>query len=260
MITTLKILSENQAEEGFESEHGFSWLVEADKKVLFDTGASNLFLRNAELMQVDLANVDVVALSHGHWDHGNGLRYLSCKRVVCHPGVFIKRFSRDGNRSVGLSFAEEEVAELLFDKTDTPMWLSERIVFLGEIKRKHPFENTPTFFTLSSGEPDLLPDDSALAVVHNDGIIVITGCAHSGVCNIVDQAIAVTGLKKVIAVLGGFHLKVHNAQSQKTLAYLKQLNVELVIQSHCTSFEVLAEYYKEWNTEPVKAGKTITFS
>ena len=261
MTTTIKVLSDNRAQEGFEAEHGFSWLIEADERILLDTGASNLFLRNAERLQVDLSSINTVVLSHGHWDHGNGLPFLSKKTVVCHPEIFTQRFSRNGNRSVGLGFSETDLAnQLSFDKTTAFKWLSKRIVFLGEIERRHPFEDTPTYFTLSSGVPDLLPDDSGIAVVHNDGIIVVTGCAHSGVCNIVDQAIRVTGIAKVIAVMGGFHLKEHNQQSKQTVDYLKRLNVGLVAPSHCTAFDVVEEYSHTWKTPPIMAGSVITFN
>jgi Metal-dependent hydrolases of the beta-lactamase superfamily II len=106
MKTTITILSDNQAGKNFESEHGLSWLVEASGMVLLDTGASDLFIRNAQRLNIDLSKVDNIVLSHGHWDHGNGLTFLENKTVTCHPEVFRQRFSRDGTHSVGLSFTE----------------------------------------------------------------------------------------------------------------------------------------------------------
>ena len=260
MRTTITILSDNQPGEGFESEHGLSWLVEASGTILLDAGASDLFLHNAQQLNIDLSSVEMVALSHGHWDHGNGLKFLTNKTVTCHPAVFRKRFSRDGSLSVGLSFSEEEMlGKLTFRKTETPVFLNDRVVFLGAIPRKFEFENTPTHFTLENGEPDMLPDDSALAIIHNEELIILTGCAHSGVCNIVDYAKQVTGKSKVNAVLGGFHLKHVNNQVMETIAYLKSQGVSHVMPSHCTSFDVIDEFHKHWPEKAVTTGRIINF-
>lgn len=262
MKTSITILSDNQPGQGFESEHGLSWLVETsgNGSVLLDAGASDLFLRNAQKMDIDLSSVEEIALSHGHWDHGNGLTFLENKRVTCHPEVFRKRFSRDGTRSVGLSFTEEQMSGILtFRKTATPLFLNDRVVFLGEIPRKYEFENSPTYFTLDSGNPDLLPDDSALAIIHNDELIVLTGCAHSGVCNIVDYAKQVTGIAKINTVMGGFHLKHINHQTEETISCLKSMGVSHVMPSHCTSFEVVNEFQKHWTESAITTGRVITF-
>jgi len=81
----LTVLSEVKAMDGFESEHGLSFLIEVDQlRVLFDTGASDLFKHNAARLGIDLGKVDRIVLSHGHWDHGNGLEYIEGKVL---PGI-----------------------------------------------------------------------------------------------------------------------------------------------------------------------------
>lgn len=134
------------------------------------------------------------------------------------------------------------------------------MVFLGEIPRKFEFENAPTYFTLANGKPDLLPDDSAMVVIHNDELIVLTGCAHSGVCNIVDYAQKVTGLSKINTVMGGFHLKHINKQTTETIAYLKLQGATHVMPSHCTSFDVVDEFHKHWPEKPITTGRILSFN
>jgi len=107
----LTVLSEMRAMEGFGSEHGLSFLIEADrKKILFDTGSSDLFLQSADRLSLDLEEVDRIVLSHGHWDHGNGLAWMKGKPLICHPGCFVKRYRKSGGEYLGLSLSREETA------------------------------------------------------------------------------------------------------------------------------------------------------
>ena len=89
----LTILNDN-APGSCASEHGLSYIVEADKTIMFDTGPSDIFFRNAEKLQVDLSAIDTVVLSHGHWDHGNGLQYLNGKKLITHPLSFQKKYRK----------------------------------------------------------------------------------------------------------------------------------------------------------------------
>jgi len=89
----IAVLSEGRVLDGFESEHGLSFLIEVDQKmILFDTGASDLFRQNSAKLGIDLEKVDRIVLSHGNWDHGNGLEHMAGKRLICYPGCFDKRF------------------------------------------------------------------------------------------------------------------------------------------------------------------------
>ena len=86
----LTVLTENAAGGDLAAEHGLSYFIETRSgAVLLDTGHSNMFLKNAAKLDVDLEKTGTVVLSHGHWDHGNGLEYLRRKRLICHPGAFI---------------------------------------------------------------------------------------------------------------------------------------------------------------------------
>ena len=85
----ISVLAENYPGSFTPAEHGLSYLIDYDgKRILFDTGQSDMFLKNAETIKVNLANINTVILSHGHFDHGNGLGYLSGASMICHPGCF----------------------------------------------------------------------------------------------------------------------------------------------------------------------------
>ncbi len=256
----LSVLSENTAYSIFNAEHGFSLFVEHDIPLLFDTGASRLFMENARKMHLDIDRATKVVLSHGHWDHGNGLRYLSNKELICHPDVFMKRYSSNGSRYIGLNLEESQLAaSFQIEKHKTPYWISEKILFLGEIPRKTDFESVQTTFTKENGEPDFVPDDTGIALVSANELIVISGCAHAGICNTIEHAIEVTGIKKVKAVMGGFHLHANDEITKKTIDYLKRWKEAIFMPCHCTGFEAKMAFSGKLKTKPVHAGQEITF-
>lgn len=257
----LTVLSEMRAMEGFGSEHGLSFLIEADrKKILFDTGSSDLFLQSADRLSLDLEEVDRIVLSHGHWDHGNGLAWMKGKPLICHPGCFVKRYRRSGGEYLGLSLSREETAERFdLEMFRKPVRLSTNLWYLGEVPRKNDFEAQSTNYILEDGSEDYILDDSGLAAITDQGLVVISGCAHSGICNMIEYAIRVTGIFKVAAVIGGFHLKADNHQTRKTIEYLRHLEVDRVLPSHCTMDPALGLFRKEFDSREVLTGACLTF-
>ncbi|MDF1573839.1 MAG: MBL fold metallo-hydrolase [Bacteroidales bacterium] len=257
----LTVLSEKRAMDGFDSEHGLSFLIEVDQKmILFDTGASDLFVHSAAKLGIDLERVDRIVLSHGHWDHGNGLEYLKGKALICHPGCFDKRYRKSGDDYLGISLSREEVAEKFDLETfRRPMMLSEHLWFLGEIPRKNDFEAKYTKYKLKDGSDDYIMDDSGLAVISRQGLVIISGCAHSGICNMIEHSRRVTGIFKVAAVIGGFHLRVVNTQTRKTIECLKKLEVDRVLPSHCTLDPALGLFRRVFGSQEVLTGTCLTF-
>jgi len=257
----LTVLSEVRAMDGFESEHGLSFLIEADhKKILFDTGSSNLFIKSAARLGIDLGEVDRIVLSHGHWDHGNGLEYMEGPTLICHPGCFVKRFRKIGKDELGLSLSEKELGERFNLETfRQPLKLSNHLWFLGEIPRKNDFEAKSTKYILEDGSEDFIMDDSGLAAITDKGLVVISGCAHAGICNMIEHARRVTGVSQVAAVIGGFHLKAVNKQTRKTIEYLKELGVKQVIPSHCTFDPALELFHRAFGTRDVLTGGSFVF-
>jgi 7,8-dihydropterin-6-yl-methyl-4-(beta-D-ribofuranosyl)aminobenzene 5'-phosphate synthase len=257
----LTVLSEVKALKGFGSEHGLSFLVKTDQRsFLFDTGASDLYKHSAARLGIDLEQVDRIILSHGHWDHGNGLAFLKEKSLICHPGCFVKRYRKTGKDYLGLSLSREEVEERFNLETfRRPIRLSEHLWYLGEIPRDNDFEAQSTPYILEDGSEDYILDDTGLAAITDRGLVVISGCAHSGICNMIEHARRVTGVLKTAAVIGGFHLQADNPRTRRTVEYLRQLGVGKVLPSHCTREPALGLFRREFEGREVQTGACLTF-
>jgi len=256
---TIHILVDNFPGLYTSSEHGLSYLIEYDgKKILFDTGQSDLFLKNAKKIHVNLADNDFIVLSHGHFDHGNGLQFLSSGTLLCHPGCFVKRYHRSGKTYIGLKITRDEIEKkFTLITSEIPFKISEKIIFLGGIPRLTEFESKSTSFIFENGSPDFVMDDSAIALVLNNGLFVVTGCGHSGIVNTLEYAVKITGENRIMGIIGGFHLKEADRQTKAVISYLKEHNVEYVYPAHCTAQPVLDIFYANFKRREVKTGDVI---
>lgn len=258
----LTVLTENFAGGRFLAEHGLSYLIEIDgKTILFDTGASDVFVKNAARLNIDIqSKTDLVVLSHGHWDHGDGLRFINHKPLLIHPAAFMKRFGKSDGRKVGLFLSEEKIRETFQVTTSTaPVKITERLIFLGEIPRLNDFESQTTAFADEHGADDFVPDDSALAVIENGKLMVVSGCAHSGICNICEYAKQVTGIETIQAVIGGFHLLKNDEQTRRTIQYFQKEKIQQLHPSHCTGLPALAAFYEAFAIRQLKTGDILQF-
>ena len=262
-ITTL---NDNRCDNNnLEYEHGLSLFIEAfGKKILFDTAQTDIFLKNAKKLKIDLNNLDAIILSHGDYDHGNGLKYLNTKtKLICHPDFLKKRISRRTGNNNGLNQSREEIEnKFILIESKEPYYIDDNIVFLGQIERHNYFEpgkNLPAID--ENNEIFKFPDDSGLAIKTKKGLIILSGCGHSGICNTIDYAKKITGQQKVFAVMGGFHLKEVDDCTIKTMEHIKQNNIEQVYLAHCVSDEVCNEFLKKLSdkTYIVKTGITYEF-
>ena len=212
------------------------------------------------MLGIDIKTTDIVVLSHGHWDHGNGLSFIEGEKpLICHPGCFVKRYRKKDNTYIGLKYSQEEIENnfnLILSKT--PYQISEDIVFLGEIPRINSFEAKETPFCLDGGIDDFVLDDSGLAIISNAGLIIISGCAHSGICNTIEYAKKVTGITNVYAAIGGFHLKNVNDACIKTIEYLRVNKAQKVFPCHCVEHCVIEALLKQFPNESLYAGGSIT--
>ena len=259
----LTILTENTAGSHFLAEHGLSFLIEHDgKTILFDTGHSDVFVKNAEKRNINLQqDIDLVVLSHGHWDHGDGLRYLESKPLLTHPLAFMKRFRKKDGTFLGLSLSESSIRKKYEVITSAQHCrISEHIYFLSEIPRQNKFESQTTPFMDANGADDFVPDDSALAIIDNQKLTLITGCSHSGICNICEHAKQVTGISTIERVIGGFHLKHNDDQTQQTIRYFQHENVRQLMPSHCTELPAMAAFHSAFGISQLKTGQTINFN
>ena len=237
------------------AEHGFAVFIEAEgKKVLFDTGYSDLVVRNAERLGIDLLDLDAIVLSHGHNDHTGGLYHLlrlfveasmegtahRLPRLVGHP-LCLQRRPKPPIADIGPLLDEAAVRRILpVEFSASPIFLTPNLVFLGEIERRFPFEafDPGTRRIVMPGgriEPDRLLDDTSLAYRSSEGLVVMTGCAHSGICNTIEHARRCSGQERVVDVIGGLHLREDGEKLQGTCAYLQGLSLAALHACHCTS-------------------------
>lgn len=255
----ISILVDNTPGLTTKAEFGLSYFIEhSNHTILFDAAQTDLFLANAKIMGLDVTYTDYIVLSHGHFDHGDGLENLDGGTLVCHPGCFAKRYGKNSNRYIGLKLSRDDMANRFnLIETDKPFNLFDGAYFLGEIPRLSKFESQTTPFAFDDETPDFVMDDSALAFTTEKGLFVVTGCGHAGIINTLEYAKAVTGIDKIFGIIGGFHLKENNRQTKETIAYLKANSVERIYPSHCTALPALAAFHKEFSISQIKTGEVI---
>ncbi len=246
------------------AEHGLSLVVEyGGRRILLDTGQSSVFARNSRRMGVDLGSVSMVAISHGHYDHTGGLPHLlrahaSGKQLVAHPDAFETKVTKDG-REVGCPVSLKEVEQgfqvLLLEKTHK---IARNAYFLTGLERKHEDPGTVVFH-ISKGrrEPDPVLDDSSLVLKTERGLFIVCGCAHSGLLNIVNEAVDLLG-DEIYGLAGGFHL-LHASGKRigSLIARLKELKVEKVYPCHCTGIRATYLMQSGLRAEKVGSGDVI---
>jgi 7,8-dihydropterin-6-yl-methyl-4-(beta-D-ribofuranosyl)aminobenzene 5'-phosphate synthase len=262
----------------FCAEPGFSlWIEEQGTKILFDTGYSDVFIDNACRMGIPIQDADYVVLSHGHIDHTGGmasfLRFLAEKQregrevrrpaIVAHPDVFSRRVRGDAG-DIGCDISADVVAgrtNLTLSKA--PVWLTESCVFLGEIPRTFSFEAWEPRGKLLTAEgwvDDRIPDDSALALHTPEGLVIVTGCSHAGICSVIDYAMQVTGEDRVADVIGGLHLyKASPDRILKTAEYLADIAPGEVHACHCTGLRAQVAFANYVNLQETGVGLHRSF-
>lgn len=259
-------------------EPAVSYYIEiSGKKILFDAGYSDVFLINAQKLGIDLTTIDMLVLSHGHLDHTWGLSHLvrlfaearSCGKMahkptlIAHPQIFASR-SCQSDPEIGSLLKSEEL-ENYFDLqlSQKSIALTEELYFLGEIERVNDFEAQGSIgkLTIDGDEyPDKVMDDSALVYRSKDGLVIITGCSHAGICNIVEQAKRVAGIEKVVDIIGGFHLlDPSTTQLQGTMQYFQDLKPSQVHACHCTDFRSKMELGRVVPLREVGSGLELDF-
>ncbi|MFN2313459.1 MAG: hypothetical protein ABR531_03320, partial [Bacteroidales bacterium] len=205
-------------------------------------------------------DIDFIILSHGHFDHGNGLEHLQSGTLICHPGCFIKRYRKSDNSYIGLKDSREELeARFNLITSREPYRISESIVFAGEIPRITPFESAKTSFIMEDGTPDFVADDSALIITVPQGLFVITGCGHAGIVNTMEHASRISGGKEIYGIMGGFHLKEDDHQTKETVNYIKTSKVAHILPSHCTSGAALGRFHATFDVRTIKTGDILSF-
>ena len=237
-------------------EWGFSAPIEADgMSILMDTGRAHAVTHNAELLNVDLKETDVIVLSHAHADHTGGLQPVLQRirrevPVVGAPELWDKKYSTRGTttpRYIGIPYQRAELESLgaRFNLSKEPNKLSKNVMTTGEISVVTDFEKVGGDTLLVKVDDDYqldqFPDDRALIVTTEVGLVVILGCAHRCLINTLYHAQNLTDIKRIHTVVGGCHLMdASEERIMKTIAALKDLDVQRVGVSHCTGLEAAA--------------------
>ena len=279
-------VKDSQIKSSLLAEHGFAALVtatsgESERKLLFDFGFSaHGAAMNADALDLDLTDVEALVLSHGHMDHFGGLQAMvervgrSGIKLVMHPEAFRRlRFLQhpDGNRTYLPSLTPDylEAAGVSAAPSREPrLLLDGQVLFLGEIPRTTDFEKgSPALQYDQDGQArqDVLEDDSALvAHLKGKGLVVLSGCAHSGIVNTVNHACRITGVDQVHVVMGGFHLTAapHETVVEPTAMALKEINPAYVIPTHCTGRLAVMHLERELPDQFLlnMSGTRLTFS
>ncbi len=259
-VDSVKITAIMVDDAGYDTEFygqfGLSLLVEAEGKeslrLLVDTGLTpEPLLHNMKLLDITPGSIDQVFLTHCHYDHSGGLGGVTGKlkegtEILAHPEVFRGCYVlRQNNRFIGIPerSSKEKVEENggKWVLKSEPYSLVPGILTTGEIKRVTSYEPLENVHIEVDGEmvqdPEL--DDMSLIInVAGKGLVVVSGCSHAGIVNIMMQARRITGIDKIIGVIGGFHLRVANEeQLSKTVDELDK--ADFVCAGHCTGFEAM---------------------
>lgn len=268
----LTVLMDNHALTGqpLRAEHGFSCHIQdGSHSILLDVGTTELTMTNAAALGIDLGKLDVLALSHGHYDHTRGLPHLldvpraegkAPLRVVAHPAALEVK-ERDG-KDIGCPLNKEQLSQSCrVEVSSEEQKISPNVTMLGRIPRKIEFEPSPMMGRRRSNGvwiPDGLPDDTALCCKTIKGIFIVTGCSHSGICNIIQQAKAAFPGQPICGVLGGFHLKEVDDRARQTAKWMAEQKIPVWYPCHCTGLPFKgAMYAAGLNIKEVGVGTCI---
>jgi len=234
----------------FRSEHGLSLYIETENhKLLFDTGASDLFAENAKKMGIDLSAVDLVVISHGHYDHGGGLKTLldinSTAKIYFHEKAFTNHYSNRSGNKVYIGLNGSLFPNDRFVLCGERLVIDEEIELFSDVRQKRlvPSGNVELF---KSCEGIFVQDDFAheqnLIISQGEKTLLIAGCAHNGIVNILDRFHFIKG-RMPDYVIGGFHLYSHSAKRSEKPETVDEIGrILLKTQSHfytchCTGIE-----------------------
>ncbi|NLC72140.1 MAG: MBL fold metallo-hydrolase [Desulfuromonadaceae bacterium] len=256
----LTILCENSVGKNTAvlAEHGFSCLIESEQgNHLFDAGQGLTLSHNLNVLGRNLAGLRSFILSHGHYDHAGGLPEVLARtgplEITAHPDIFRPRFwkGKEEFRFVGIPHREAALVgmgarfRLLREFTE----LAPGLFFTGEIPRRTPFEKgDPGLVTPAtpSGEmvQDTVPDDISLLIHSQSGPVLLLGCAHAGMVNILRHIREQAGIDSLHAVIGGTHLApADEEQFTKTVETLREFQVQRILVGHCTGQKRAAELH-----------------
>ncbi|SDF30291.1 MBL fold metallo-hydrolase [Sporomusa acidovorans] len=276
------------ADDGFSpliAEHGFSAMIQVKRgskqeTVLLDAGISpNGILHNMSALGINSNDIQAIILSHGHIDHTMGLPSLIEKLgshqvpLIFHPDAFLNRkVIMPGGYEVNVSSPQLTVSQqekiAVVKKTDPTLLAENMILVSGEIDRTTDFETGfPIHYTKRKGkwenDPAVKDDQCVIVNVRGKGLVVITGCCHSGLINTINYAQTLTNCQQIYAVLGGFHLTggIFEKIIPATITELQKINPAYLMPGHCTGWSAIHQIAQAMPKAfvPNNVGTTLLF-
>ena len=236
----IRVLIENKETPFFLYEHGLSLLIEYNNKtILFDTGKTSNFIENAKKLRLDLSKIDYLILSHAHYDHTSGTI------------PFIKEYNYKNNIYVGLGFSNNKYSlyddyvykgiPFKMEELENVIYVKDSLNLDNDISLYSNFKyNDPSshFYLLNKNyEKDLFIEETVLTINTDKGLVLIVGCSHAGITNIVDEIISRTN-KKIRGIIGGFHLSECKIDEVlKVIGKLEKYDLEFICPMHCTGYD-----------------------
>lgn len=256
-ITTL--IDNTTLDNELNSEHGLSVYIEtSNKRILFDTGMSDKFLINAEKLGIDLSNVDIVIISHGHYDHIGGL--IDFIKKNCKAKIYMKKEIFD-NRYITIrdkTILDRGYPEELVEYKDRFTFLTdevtrdEDIILLKNINREYPIPKGNTILYATNNNEiwqDEFEHELLFAIMYNNELVMFTGCAHNGVVNMISSLKRHFPENNIKVIHGGFHLVKTDFADTETNDEIQQIAREIIrlapgaiiYTGHCTNENVLRQ-------------------
>jgi 7,8-dihydropterin-6-yl-methyl-4-(beta-D-ribofuranosyl)aminobenzene 5'-phosphate synthase len=281
-ITVLVEDSTSMERPDLIAKQGLSFLIEtsvagSDSRILMDTGPPpDIALRNAETIDVEMRKLDAIVISHGHDDHAGGLlkileRVGQPTLVIAHPRALDPKFEKPG-RKRGLKYVGAGFDQISIRAAggvpliaNNPVSIVDGVVTSGEVTRETTFEKVEGFWTVEDERfiEDSIIDDQALLInIQGRGLVIVTGCTHSGIVNMIRHAQKVTGMSEVYAIVGGLHLtKASDDRIRATIEELARINPVSIYPCHCTGSEVTYRLLNSFGDRcrPIRTGDTLEF-
>jgi len=254
-ITTL--VEDTATTPGLSAEHGLSfWIEYAGKRILFDTGQSDMLIHNAIRLGINLAEADAIVLSHGHYDHTGGLAAVLGQapkaKIYLHPLAIVPKFGRksSGVRPIGMPGpAKSALHGRHVIWTDAPTHILPGVTLTGQVPRVTDFEDVGGDFFLDPKctKPDELLDDQALFVESPQGLVIVLGCAHAGVVNTLHYIEKLTKSGQFYAAVGGMHLlRASRERIERTERVFREYKLQRIGPAHCTGADATSRFWRDF--------------